>query len=82
MRMMLHGTFLDLTLLVLLQVIIQVSLGGKRAHAPGDVAVIGSLACVDPHVGLEVALFVKGAATGRLRTDKALGALMRFKMYL
>ena len=75
---MLHGAFLDLTFLVLLQVIIQVSLGGKRAHAPGDVAVIGPLAGVDPHVGLEVAFFVKGAATRRLRTDVPLGSLVRF----
>ena len=73
-----YGAFLDLTFLVLLQVIIQVSLGGKRAHAPGDIAVIWSLTGVDPHVGLEVALFVKGATTGRLRTDVTLGALVRF----
>jgi hypothetical protein len=67
---------------MLLQVIIKVPLGGKRAHAPGDVAVIGSLAGVDSHVGFEVALFVKGATTGRFRTDVTLGAFMRFKMYL
>jgi hypothetical protein len=79
--MMLHGIFLDLAFLVLLQVIIQVSLGGKRAHAPGDIAVIGSLSGMDPHVGLEVTLFIKGAATGWLRTDVPLGAFMRFKMY-
>jgi len=78
----LHGAFLDLTFLVLFQVIIQVSLGGKRAHAPGDVAVIGPLTGVDSHVGLEVALLVKCPTTGRLRTDVPLGSLMRFKMYL
>jgi len=82
LRLLLHGAFLNLTLLVLLQVIIQVPLGGKRPHAPWDVTVIGSLAGMDSHVGLEVALFVKGATTGRLRTDESFGSVMRFLMHL
>lgn len=81
LRLLLHGTFLDLPLLVLLQVIIQVPLRGKRAHAPWDVTVIGSLTGMDPHVGLEVALFVKGATTRRFRTNESLGSLMRFLMH-
>lgn len=52
LRVLLHATILDLPLLVLLQVIIQVPLRGKRPHTPWDVTVIGSLASVDPHVGL------------------------------
>lgn len=52
LRLLLHATFLDLPLLVLLQVIIQVPLRGKRAHAPWDVTVIGSLTGMDPHVSL------------------------------
>ena len=42
---------------------------------------IGSLAGMDPHVGLEVALFVKGATAGRLRTDVTFFSLMRLKMH-
>ena len=76
--MLLLDTFLDLALFVLLKVIIQVTLRGKGPHAPRDVTVIRSLAGMDPHVGLEIALFVKCATAGRLRTDEPFSSLMSF----
>jgi hypothetical protein len=67
---------------MLINMIIEVALGGKRLKAPSDIAVVGSLTSVDPHVGLQVTLLVECTATVRLRADVLFLAHMSLQMHI